>query len=112
MQVTKTERDWRELFAVELADEKITIQTLGECNSNCLEAKELKCTCKCGGRNHGAALKQHVKPLDDFTEADMQRDYEKHMNAIDWPTVLLQPRRERDMFGPDVEPEKVEVIAA
>jgi len=104
-------KDWREMFQVELAEEKVTIQTEpGECNSNRQLAKELKCTCKCGGRNHGAALKQHIKPLDDFTEKDMQTEYEKYMNTIDWPKVLLQPPRERDSFGPDVEPDKKVVV--
>lgn len=42
----------------------------------------------------------------------MQQEYETHMNAIDWPALLLQPRRERDIFGPDVETEKMEVIVA
>lgn len=101
------------MFAVEAADEKATFRTeVGECNANCQTAKEIKCTCKCGGKNHGAALKQHVKPLDDFTEKDMQAEYTKAMDSIDWSTVLLQPRRERDQYGPDVEPEKVEVIVA
>jgi len=63
------EKDWREMFAVEPADEKVTFQTEpGDCNANCQMAKELVCVCKCKGRNHGAHLKAHVQPLDTFNE--------------------------------------------
>jgi hypothetical protein len=37
-----------------------------ECCDACREAKDLKCVCTCGGKNHGAALKKDVKPLDEF----------------------------------------------
>lgn len=98
-------KDWRELFTVEQVEKPYTgLPLAGECNVNCQLAKELKCTCKCGGRNHGAALKQHVKSLDEFGMKEMQAEYERHMNAIDWPSVLLQAPHETDGFGPDVEP--------
>jgi len=61
--------DWREMFTVELADEKVTFKTEpGECNSNCQLAKEIKCVCRCGGKNHGAALKKNVRSLDEFED--------------------------------------------
>ncbi len=70
----------------------------------------IKFTCRCGDKNHGAALKQHVKPLDDFYERE---EYEKTMAVINWPKILLEPRRDRDHFGPDVETERIrEVILA
>lgn len=64
------EKDWRELFQVQEIPEPYTgLPTQpGECNSNCQLAKELKCVCKCHGKNHGAALKQHIQPLDQFNE--------------------------------------------
>lgn len=31
-------------------------------------AKEIKCVCRCGGKNHGAALKKHIQPLDQFKD--------------------------------------------
>jgi hypothetical protein len=52
-----------------------------------------------------AYLSTARKSLDEFTEKDMQDEYTKHMNGIDWPNLLLQPRPERDAFGPDVEPD-------
>jgi hypothetical protein len=62
-------RDWREIFQVQQAEEPYHVETdPGECNENCLEAKELKCVCRCGGRNHGAHLKKTVQPLDRFNE--------------------------------------------
>ena len=41
-----------------------------ECDANCVTAKELKCVCRCSGKNHGAALKQHVQSLDNYTVKD------------------------------------------
>ena len=64
-----SERDWREMFSVEQVDNfAIKTETVGDCNANCLEAKELKCVCKCKGRNHGKALKKDVKSLDTFED--------------------------------------------
>jgi hypothetical protein len=37
-----------------------------ECCDACKEAREIKCVCACGGKNHGASLKKDVKRLDDF----------------------------------------------
>jgi hypothetical protein len=50
--------------------------------------------------------KNHVRSLDEFTEKDMQDEYTKHMDSINWPNLLLQPRREREQFGPDMEADK------
>jgi hypothetical protein len=63
------ERDWREIFQVEQLEKPFRLETeAGECTANCLDAKELKCTCRCGGKNHGAALKKNVKSLDTFED--------------------------------------------
>jgi hypothetical protein len=37
-----------------------------ECCDACKEAREIKCVCACGGKNHGAALKRDLKRLDEF----------------------------------------------
>ncbi len=62
------ERDWTEIFEVEQVREPLNVE-VGDCNQNCLEARELKCVCKCHGKNHGAALKQNVKSLDEFEKS-------------------------------------------
>jgi hypothetical protein len=62
------ERDWHELFQVEQVGHEFKTEVVGDCNGNCLQARELKCVCRCGGKNHGAALKQHIQPLDRFNE--------------------------------------------
>ena len=59
------ERDWTEMFQVEPVRTPLNVE-VGDCGANCQLAKELKCVCKCGGRNHGAALKQNVRSLDEF----------------------------------------------
>ena len=63
------EKDWREIFQVVQADScHVDTETPGECTAACLDAKELKCICRCGGRNHGANLRKNVQPLDQFNE--------------------------------------------
>ena len=56
------------MFQVETADNFHVETEAGECNQNCLSAKELKCNCRCGGKNHGAHLKNKVKSLDEFSD--------------------------------------------
>jgi len=56
-----------EMFEVE----EVEVGTVGtsvprDCCVSCLEAREIKCVCACGGKNHGAALRKDVKPLDEF----------------------------------------------
>jgi hypothetical protein len=62
------ECDWHEIFQVEQVEKPYSLkaETVGDCNQNCLDAKELKCVCKCGGRNHGVHLRVCIKPLDSF----------------------------------------------
>ena len=68
--ITKQQTDWREIFQVQEVEKSLgfNVGSANECNANCLEAKELICVCRCGGKNHGAALKKHVQPLDQFNE--------------------------------------------
>jgi hypothetical protein len=73
------ETDWRNLFQVE-QPRHLNIEH-GECDANCLQAKELKCTCRCGGKNHGSALRQGVKSLDSYTEKNMKAEYSQ-MDSI------------------------------
>jgi hypothetical protein len=37
-------------------------------------AKELVCRCRCGGKNHSAALRKNVRSLDDFSEKETVDD--------------------------------------
>lgn len=63
------DKDWRQIFQVEQLEKPWHINTEpGECNANCQLAKELICVCRCHGRNHGAALKKNVRPLDEFND--------------------------------------------
>jgi hypothetical protein len=78
------ERDWRGIFQVQQVEKPFNLPTeAGDCNANCLEAKELKCTCKCHGRNHGAALKKNVKSLDTFEDpAEASFSPEEHLEEL------------------------------
>jgi len=68
-------QDWTKLFVVEAIELPYHINVdHGECNANCLEAKELVCVCKCGGLNHGRNLKLGMKPLTEFVEPEIGLD--------------------------------------
>lgn len=67
----ETKGDWGDLFTVEQVQKPLNVE-VGECNQNCQEARELVCVCKCKGKNHGAALRQNVKPLDAFEDPTAQ----------------------------------------
>jgi hypothetical protein len=60
-----TEKNWQDIFAFALP-EKATTKVERECCDACREAREIKCVCKCGGKNHGSALKKDIKRLDEF----------------------------------------------
>lgn len=61
------ETNWTEIFQIEQVRTPLNVE-VGDCGANCQQAKELKCVCKCGGKNHGAALRQDVKSLDEFED--------------------------------------------
>jgi hypothetical protein len=66
------EKDWREPFQVEPLEKPFHLETEAtECNANRLLAKELKCACPCGGKNHGAAFKKSAKSLGTFQDGNV-----------------------------------------
>jgi hypothetical protein len=94
--ITQDEKDWREMFQVQQAEKPFNIQTeLGDCNANCQLAKELVCRCRCGGKNHGLALKQHVRSLDEFaapvsvTEAETYDRVDTTSNVEEYAEELV-----------------------
>ncbi len=64
---TIKETEWTNIFNAEQVREPLNVE-VGDCGANCQLAKEQKCICRCGGKNHGAALRQNVKSLDEFEE--------------------------------------------
>lgn len=75
------EVNWREMFAVEEIVKPLNLEA-GDCSANCQQAKELVCVCKCKGKNHGAALRDHVKPLDDFSEDPVPFSPEEYLEEV------------------------------
>jgi len=68
----ETQKDWREIFTVEAEFDVGPIEASPHvCNANCQQAKELKCVCQCGGRNHGARMKKEVRQLDEFSDIEI-----------------------------------------
>jgi len=57
------ELDWKRLFAYDLPVVR-PAKNPHECCDACKEAREIKCACACGGKNHGAANRENVEPLD------------------------------------------------
>jgi len=57
------------MFAFPLP-EKAKAHVSHDCCDSCREAREIKCVCACGGKNHGSALKRDVKRLDQFDSED------------------------------------------
>lgn len=64
---------------------------VGRCDVRCHGAKTPKCTCICGGKNHGAgsqAAEQNVRELVGLTDEDLQRFAEAHgLKAADLKTI-------------------------
>jgi hypothetical protein len=74
------ERNWTEIFQIVKIDKACHLNIEhGQCDSACLQAKELKCVCRCGGRNHGAAVKQNVRSLDEFEEDPVVFDQDEYL---------------------------------
>jgi len=49
---------------------------IGRCDANCHDARTAKCTCICGGKNHGAGLERAIennRELVGLTKEDLQR---------------------------------------
>jgi hypothetical protein len=57
------EVSWTKLFTFDLPVRQ-PAKVERECCDACKEAREIKCVCACGGKNHGAANRQGMEPLD------------------------------------------------
>lgn len=64
---------------------------VGRCDAKCYNAEHPNCTCICGGRNHGAGLKQAVENtrelcqdwLDEYTERQGLAEYRADVPALE-----------------------------
>jgi hypothetical protein len=63
------ELDWNRLFAYDLPAVR-PAKNPHECCDACKEAREIKCVCACGGKNHGVANRAGMEPLDKTLELD------------------------------------------
>jgi len=57
------ELDWKRMFAYDLPVVR-PAKNPHECCDACKEAREIKCICACGGKNHGVANRKGMEPLD------------------------------------------------
>jgi hypothetical protein len=72
--MTEKELEWTRMFACDLPAVR-PAKVPHECCDACREAKELKCVCACGGKNHGIALKKDLKRLDEFNSPNRAPTY-------------------------------------
>jgi hypothetical protein len=84
------EKDWREIFQVEEVDNfNLKTETVDGCNANCLEAKEIKCVCRCRGKNHGSVLRNDVKPLNTILEQQIGQLVETALRELPGTTPSI-----------------------
>ena len=69
--MTERELEWNRMFAHDLPAVR-PAKIPHECCDACKEAREIKCVCACGGKNHGAALRKDLKRLDEFSNPNDQ----------------------------------------
>jgi hypothetical protein len=50
----------------------------GRCDARCYEAKDDKCDCICGGRNHGAGRNQAIENTQELAEQWIDDYNQKH----------------------------------
>jgi hypothetical protein len=69
---TEIGKEWTQIFAYDLqtVGPREHAHKLGECSENCVMAREVKCVCRCGGKNHGAANRQGMPKLDKLLDLD------------------------------------------
>lgn len=77
----------------------ITSQTAAgkkyRCNAKCYDAKGSRCSCCCGGRNHGKGLKAAIEISRDFLEAtftDPANNWPKNGDVIFFSGQVNQVR--------------------
>ena len=63
---------------------------IGRCDAKCHDAKEPKCTCICGGRNHGAGYAKALANNELYME-----EYEQRNKAR---LVLEEPQEQLSIF--------------
>lgn len=64
----------------------------GRCDARCYNAREPHCDCVCGGRNHGAGLKQAVENTRQMA-ADWMQEYTRlhQLREARWEVPALEP---------------------
>lgn len=64
----------------------------GRCDARCYDAHEPHCDCICGGRNHGAGLKQAVDNTRQMAGEWMQAYASQHpLHDAHWEVPALKP---------------------
>lgn len=62
---------------------------VGRCDAKCYNAKHTKCTCVCGGRNHGVGLKEAVDNTQDMAKELLER-YAEDNKKVEIQALQMQ----------------------
>lgn len=63
---------------------------VGRCDAKCYEAVHPDCDCICGGRNHGAGLKQATGNTQQMAEAWIEKWKQAHPDTTGWTVPAAQ----------------------
>jgi len=69
----------------------------GRCDEKCHSAKEPKCVCICGGKNHGVGLNQAIQNTEKIMTEDLQMTGLEPREKIIYISKLI-PKRQGNLF--------------
>lgn len=70
---------------------------IGRCDAKCYEAKEDKCDCVCGGRNHGKGLEKALDNTKEYSE-EMIEEYVKSRGLKDYKSLVSTEVFQKKLF--------------
>lgn len=68
-------------------------RVVGRCDALCYEATSPKCTCICGGKNHGVGLKKAAEQVSEYTEQQLKALAAKGGAVTEDVQDVLNPRQ-------------------
>ncbi len=70
---------------------------IGRCDAKCYEAKEEKCDCVCGGRNHGKGLEKALDNTKEYSEKMIEK-YVKSRGLKDYKSLVSTEVFQKKLF--------------
>lgn len=70
---------------------------IGRCDAKCYDAKDDKCDCICGGRNHGQGLRKALDTTKEYSE-EMIEEYVKNRGLKDYKSLVSTEVFQKRLF--------------